>query len=81
MGFGAIAAGDIVARLAREKRVAPSAIVLAYLWSRPFPVVPIVGSRTPAQLDDSAAALGMRLAPGELAALEAASQSDLPAGE
>ena len=75
------AAGDIVARLAREKRVAPSAIVLAYLWSRPFPVVPIVGSRTPAQLDDSAAALGMRLAPGELAALEAASQSDLPAGE
>ncbi len=74
-----LAAGEIVLRLAREKRVAPSAIVLAYLWSRPFPVVPIVGSRTPEQLADSAAAIGVRLAPAELADLEAASQSGLPA--
>jgi len=73
-----LAAGKIALELAAAKRVAPSAIVLAYLWSRPFPVVPIVGSRTIAQLEDSAAALPVRLAAGEIAALEAASQSGLP---
>ncbi len=73
-----LAAGEIVGRLAREKRVAPSAIVLAYLWSRPFPVVPIVGSRTPAQLDDSTAAPDVRLTPGELRELELTSKSGLP---
>ena len=73
-----LAAAKIVAHLASEKRVAPSAIVLAYLWSRPFPVVPIVGSRTPAQLEESAAALGVRLTEEELRALEDASQSGLP---
>jgi aryl-alcohol dehydrogenase-like predicted oxidoreductase len=73
-----LAAAKIVARLATERNVAPSAIVLAYLWSRPFPVVPIVGSRTPAQLEDSAAALGVRLSTDELRALEEASQSGLP---
>ena len=73
-----LAAGEIVARLAREKNVAPSAIVLAYLWSRPFRVVPIVGSRTLAQLDDSVTAVGVRLNATELAQLETASQSGLP---
>lgn len=72
-----LAAAKVVIELAAAKRVAPSAIVLAYLWSRPFPVVPIIGSRTPAQLEDSFAALGCRLAPAELTALEAASQSGL----
>ena len=73
-----LAAAKVVTRLAHERNVAPSAIVLAYLWSRPFPVVPIIGSRTHAQLEDSAAALGLRLAEDELRALEDASQSGLP---
>ena len=72
-----IAAGRIVCELAALKRAAPSAIVLAYLWSRPFPVVPIVGSRNAAQLDDCFAALPVRLTSAELAALECASQSGL----
>lgn len=74
-----LAAGRIVQELAAAKRVAPSAIVLAYLWSRPFPVVPIIGSRTIAQLEDGIAALPVRLTAAELASLEAASQSGLPA--
>jgi len=74
-----LAAGAIAAQLAQTKGVAVSAIVLAYLWSRPFPVVPIIGCRTVAQLEDSAAALPVRLAPAELAELEAASGSGLPA--
>jgi aryl-alcohol dehydrogenase-like predicted oxidoreductase len=69
----------VVVRLAREKGVNPSAIVLAYLWSRPFPVVPIVGCRTVAHLEDSAAALPVRLTPAELRELEEASGSGLPA--
>ena len=74
-----LAAGRIVADLAAAKAVPPSAIVLAYLWSRPFPVAPIIGSRTPEQLEDCFAALPVRLTPSELAALEGASCSGLPA--
>lgn len=72
-----LAAGRIVAELAAAKRVAPSAIVLAYLWSRPLPVVPIIGCRSLAQLEDSVAALPLRLAADEWRALDAASQSGL----
>ena len=72
-----LAAGKVVIELAAAKRVLPSAIVLAYLWSRPFPVLPIVGSRTHAQLEESFAALDVRLTPSELKALEDASQSGL----
>jgi aryl-alcohol dehydrogenase-like predicted oxidoreductase len=74
-----LAAGRIVLELAAAKHVGPSAIVLAYLWSRPFPVVPIVGSRTGDQLEDCAAALPVRLSPAELLSLETASRSGLPA--
>jgi aryl-alcohol dehydrogenase-like predicted oxidoreductase len=73
-----LAAGRIVQELAGAKHVAPSAIVLAYLWSRPFPVVPIIGSRTIAQLEDGIAALSVRLTRAELATLDTASQSGLP---
>jgi aryl-alcohol dehydrogenase-like predicted oxidoreductase len=74
-----LAAGKVVTDLAKEKGVAPSAIVLAYLWSgRPFPVTPIIGCRTIAQLEDSVAAVGLRLSPGESARLERASESGLP---
>lgn len=74
-----LAAGRIVQELAAAKGVAPSAIVLAYLWSRPFPVVPIIGCRTITQLEDCVAALPVRLTPAELATLESASRSGLPA--
>jgi aryl-alcohol dehydrogenase-like predicted oxidoreductase len=73
-----LAAGKIVLELAAAKNITPSAIVLAYLWSRPFPVVPIIGSHTAAQLEDSFAACAVRLAASELRALEDASESGLP---
>jgi len=76
-----LTAGKIVIELARAKGVTPGTIVLAYLWSRPFPVVPIVGARTIAQLEDSAAAVGLRLTSSELEALETASQSGLPGAD
>lgn len=72
-----LTAGRVVRELAALKRVAPSAVVLAYLWSRAFPVIPIIGSRTIAQLEDCIAALPVRLTPAEIATLESASQSGL----
>ena len=74
-----LAAGRVVRELAASKQVAPSAIVLAYLWSsRPFPVVPIVGSRTEAQLKECFTSLPLRLSRAEVARLESASESGLP---
>jgi aryl-alcohol dehydrogenase-like predicted oxidoreductase len=73
-----LAAGRIVQELAAAKGVTPSAIVLAYLWSRPFPVIPIIGSRTISQLEDGIDALPVRLTPAERTALETTSQSGLP---
>jgi len=73
-----LAAGEIVIHLAREKQVAPSAIVLAYVRSRPFPVVPIIGCRTLSQLEDCVAALPVTLSTAELKLLEEASESGLP---
>lgn len=75
-----LATGKYVIELARQRKVTPAAIVLSYLWSRPFTVTPIVGARTSAQLEESMAAVGLRLAANELAELERLSQSGLPAG-
>ena len=46
---------------AQELNISISHIVLAYLWSHPFPVIPNVGCRTEAQLIDSMGAVGCRL--------------------
>lgn len=74
-----LAAGRVVQALAAAKRVPPGAVVLAYLWSgRPFPVVPIVGSRTAPQLAEAFAARSLQLTRAEVAELESASQSGLP---
>lgn len=74
-----LAAGIVAKEIARRREVPPGAIVLAYLWSRTFPVIPVVGCRTIAQLEDCVAALSERLTTSELAALEAASESGLHA--
>lgn len=73
-----LAAAQRVVELAAHYRVDPSAVVLAYLWSdRTFPVVPIIGARSIAQLEDSVQAVPLRLSPEHRQELEAASQSGL----
>ena len=72
-----IAAGRIAIELAAKRGVSPSAVVLAYLRTRPYPVVPIVGCRTAAQLDDSIASLEIVLTANEMRSLESASESGL----
>ena len=73
-----LAAAAVATDIARARGVNQSAIILAYLWSRRFPVIPIIGCRTVTQLEDSVAALPVRLTAAELSALEAASESGLP---
>ncbi|MDB6113947.1 MAG: aldo/keto reductase, partial [Lacunisphaera sp.] len=75
-----LAAAALAGQIARQRGVGLNAVVLAYLWSRPFPVLPIIGPRSIAQLEDCLAALPVRLSAAELQLLEAASQSGLPAG-
>lgn len=66
-----------VSGIAHARGVTANAVVLAYLWTRSFPVVPIIGASSPAQLDDNFAAAGFRLSADELRVLEAASNSGL----
>ena len=47
--------------LSRDLNLTISQIVLAYLWSHPFPVIPIIGCRNIEQLEDSLKAVGHRL--------------------
>jgi aryl-alcohol dehydrogenase-like predicted oxidoreductase len=46
-------------------------VILAYLTSQPFFVVPILGCKTIAQLNDSMSASDLTLTPAELAYLTA----------
>ena len=47
-------------------------VVLGYLRSQPFTVVPVIGPKSIAQLNDCLTAAGVRLVPGQLAALTVA---------
>jgi aryl-alcohol dehydrogenase-like predicted oxidoreductase len=61
-----------LSRLARELGVPVSHLVLAWLLAHEMPVLPIVGCRTVAQLDDTIAAAGLRLDAAARARLDAA---------
>ncbi len=58
-----------VQTLGREKGLSISHIVLGYLLSQPFPVVPIIGCKNAAQLSDSLSAADVKLSPGQVAVL------------
>jgi aryl-alcohol dehydrogenase-like predicted oxidoreductase len=62
----------VLSQVAREMCTPVSHLVLAWLFSRDIPVLPIVGCRTKEQLDDSIAAAGLRLDPDTAARLDAA---------
>jgi aryl-alcohol dehydrogenase-like predicted oxidoreductase len=58
--------------LAADKRVTPAQLAIAWVLAKGDNIVPVVGSRTRAQLADALAALSVELAPEELARIEAA---------
>jgi len=58
-------------RIAERLGGGATRVALAWLLHQPFPVVPIIGCSTRAQLEDSLAADDLRLAPEDVAALSA----------
>jgi len=64
---------EAVEAVASARGATPSAVALAWLLARPGLSTIIVGARTVGQLEQNLAALQVKLGPGELAALDAAS--------
>jgi predicted dehydrogenase/aryl-alcohol dehydrogenase-like predicted oxidoreductase len=61
---------DRAIALGKKLGRSPIHIALAYVLAQPFPVVPLIGPRTLAELDDSASALDIALSPEDLRYLE-----------
>ncbi|WP_213453052.1 aldo/keto reductase [Rhizomonospora bruguierae] len=61
---------DTVAKIAEERGVARARVALAWVLSKPVVTAPIVGFTKPEHLDDTLAALDLRLTPEEIDRLE-----------
>ena len=61
---------DRVGEVAERRGVPRAQVALAWLLGRPGVTAPVVGATQPRHLEDAVAALGLRLAPEEVAALE-----------
>ncbi|MFT4185377.1 MAG: aldo/keto reductase [Rhizobium sp.] len=61
---------DRAIELARELGRNPIHIALAYVVAQPFPVIPLIGPRTIAELEDSLSALDIKLTPEQVTWLE-----------
>ncbi|MEM9160946.1 MAG: aldo/keto reductase [Verrucomicrobiota bacterium] len=64
-----------IRELAEEKGCEVNGVVLGYLMSQPFAIVPIVGANHPQQLEDSVMATRIRLTEEELQRLDDISES------
>jgi aryl-alcohol dehydrogenase-like predicted oxidoreductase len=63
---------DSLAKLAKEKGVSQASLALAWMLAKPGMTAPIVGATKQHHLEDAVAALGVKLTPEEIAALEEA---------
>ncbi|HVU34815.1 MAG TPA: aldo/keto reductase [Opitutaceae bacterium] len=71
---------DALNRMAEEKRVKPSQLAIAWALAKDARIVPVIGSRTRAQLTDALEATRLTLSAGEVAALESAVPASAVAG-
>ena len=77
-GFGSVEESvhatvrEIVA-VGRELGVSAAQVALAWLRHRPVPVIPIIGARKLAQVEDNLRSIGVQLSPEQLARLDKAS--------
>ena len=60
---------DRASEIAKRKRVSTNQIALAYLMHQEFPVIPIVGCKTVAQIQDSCSAANVHLTQNEVSYL------------
>lgn len=61
---------DRAIELAQKLGRNPIHIALAYVIAQPFPVIPLIGPRTIAELEDSLSALDIKLTPEQVKWLE-----------
>jgi aryl-alcohol dehydrogenase-like predicted oxidoreductase len=71
---------DALRRLAAERDTTPARLAIAWALAKSPRIVPVIGARTRAQLDEALGALELSLAPEEVARLEAAVPPSAVAG-
>jgi aryl-alcohol dehydrogenase-like predicted oxidoreductase len=71
---------DTLGRLAAEKGTTPTRLAIAWVLAKGETLVPVIGARTRAQLDESLGALEVTLSPADLARIEAAISPSAVAG-
>jgi aryl-alcohol dehydrogenase-like predicted oxidoreductase len=71
---------DALGKLAAERGVRPVQLAIAWVLAKGKSIVPLIGARTRAQLDESLAALDVELAPEDLARVERAIPPSAVAG-
>lgn len=67
---------DVVREIAKEVGGTPAQVGLAWLLHSPDVTAPVIGARTPAQLEDNVGVLEVELTPDQLARLDEASAFD-----
>ena len=70
----------VLKALAEEKRLSPAQLAIAWVLAKGKNMVPVIGARTRAQLDESLGALAVELSPAEMARIEAAVPAAMVAG-
>ena len=68
-----LAIAQVVSEVAREANRSAAQVALAWLLTRPYVAAPVLGARTPAQLEDNLGALDAELSEDQLARLDQAS--------
>jgi aryl-alcohol dehydrogenase-like predicted oxidoreductase len=71
---------EALERLAADKGVRPAQLAIAWVRARGANIVPVMGARTRAQLDESLGGLAIALSPAELARIEEAIPAAAVAG-
>jgi len=71
---------DILQKLAAEKGARPSQLAIAWVLAKGKTIVPLIGARTRAQLEESLGALALVLSPSDLARIEEAIPPSAVAG-
>ncbi|MEU5316308.1 aldo/keto reductase [Streptomyces sp. NPDC021056] len=72
---------EALRKIAEQKDVSVAQIAIAWVVSRGEDIVPLIGARTRARLDEALGALDVTLDAADLAAIEAAVPADAAAGE
>ena len=70
LGVRVVVRRDRAIELAQKLGRSPIHIALAYVVAQPFPVIPLIGPRTVAELEDSLSALDIKLTPEQVKWLE-----------